>query len=115
MLQGHALLLSLLVEVSISQLVRRSDPLQRSRRQIPGGVDFAGCQTEPETGLCCVDKEETVTSLEKEPILECTHKNVEQCHYTYVTQFKPSQEEVGLIFKLQPFVQSGCEIADTRF
>merc|ERR1711874_946254 len=40
------------------------------------------------------DKEETVTSLEKEPILECTHKNTEQCHYTYVTQFKPSMEEV---------------------
>ena len=37
---------------------------------------------------------ETVTSLEKEPILECTHKNTEQCHYTYVTQFAPSQEEV---------------------
>ena len=35
-----------------------------------------------------------MTSLEKEPILECTHKNVEQCHYTYVTQFIPSQEEV---------------------
>ena len=35
-----------------------------------------------------------MTSLEKEPILECTHKNVEQCHYTYVTQFTPSQEEV---------------------
>ena len=32
--------------------------------------------------------------MEKEPILECTHKNTEQCHYTYVTQFKPSQEEV---------------------
>merc|ERR1719209_1466444 len=91
-MQGHALLLSLLVEVSISQLVRRSDPLQRSRRQ--AGVDFAGCVTEPETGLCCVEKEETVTSLEKEPILECTHKDTEQCHYTYVTKFKPSQEEI---------------------
>ena len=42
-------------------------------------------------------------SLEKEPILECVHNEVEQCHYTYVTQFKPSQEEVGLIFKLQSF------------
>ena len=30
----------------------------------------------------------------KEPILECTHKNVEKCHYTYVTQFSPVQEEV---------------------
>merc|ERR1719295_1835905 len=61
---------------------------------VQGGIDFSGCQEDPETGLCCVDKEETLTSLEKEPILECTHKNTEQCHYTYVTEFKPSQEEV---------------------
>merc|ERR1719497_240832 len=47
-----------------------------------------------EAGIKALDKEETVTTLEKEPILECTHKNTEQCHYTYVTQFKPSQEEV---------------------
>merc|ERR1719499_1011484 len=70
----------------------------RSGRQqedaIPGGVDFSGCVTDPDTGFCCVEKEETVTSLEKEPILECTHKNTEQCHYTYVTKFAPSQEEV---------------------
>jgi len=70
----------------------------RSGRQedeaVQGGIDFSGCQEDPDTGLCCVEKEETVTSLEKEPILECTHKNVEQCHYTYVTQFTPSQEEV---------------------
>jgi len=61
---------------------------------VSGGIDFSGCQQDAETGLCCVEKEETVTSLEKEPILECTHKNVEQCHYSYVTQFTPSQEEV---------------------
>ena len=61
---------------------------------MPGGVDFSGCQTDLETGMCCLDKEETVSSLEKDPILECTHKNTEQCHYTYVTQFFPSQEEV---------------------
>merc|ERR550517_90187 len=66
----------------------------RQQGSVPGGVDFSGCVTDPETGLCCVEKEETVTSLEKEPILECTHKNTEQCHYTYVTQFKPTQEEV---------------------
>jgi len=91
----------------------------RSGRQYDGdasadgaGVDFSGCVTDPDTGLCCVDKEETVTSLEKEPILECTHKNTEQCHYTYVTQFKPSQEEVceenfeklcSITFKQQAF------------
>eukprot|EP00095_Tigriopus_kingsejongensis_P000842 maker-scaffold546_size140615-snap-gene-0.28 protein:Tk00842 transcript:maker-scaffold546_size140615-snap-gene-0.28-mRNA-1 annotation:"pbcv-specific basic adaptor domain-containing protein" len=59
-----------------------------------GGVDFSGCQTDPETGFCCIEKFETVTSLQKDPILECTHKNVEKCHYTYVTQFEPAQEEV---------------------
>ena len=41
-----------------------------------------------------MEKVEEVTTLKKEPILECTHKNVEQCHYTYVTKFKPSQEQV---------------------
>ena len=35
-----------------------------------------------------------MASVKKDPILECTHKNVEQCHYTYVTTFTPSQEEV---------------------
>merc|ERR1711971_759721 len=83
--------------------------LARTGRQeepaVQGGIDFSGCEEDPETGLCCVEKEETVTSLEKEPILECTHKNVEQCHYTYITQFTPSQPKqvdssVGLPSKL---------------
>lgn len=60
----------------------------------PGGVDFSACVDDPDTGLCCVEKEETITTLSKDPILECTHKNVEKCHYTYVTQFTPAQEEV---------------------
>merc|ERR1712025_380893 len=87
---------------------------RKGRREevVPGGVDFSGCVTDQETGLCCVDKLEEVTSIEKEPILECTHKNTEQCHYTYVTQFKPSQEEVceenfekscSITFKQQAF------------
>ena len=84
----------------------------RQDAAVQGGVDFSGCVTDPDSGLCCVDKEETVTSLEKEPILECTHKNTEQCHYTYVTQFKPSMEEVceenfekqcSITFKQQAF------------
>jgi len=61
---------------------------------VPGGVDFTSCVTDPDTGFCCVDKLEQTTTIEKDPILECTHKNREQCHYTYVTQFTPSQEEV---------------------
>jgi len=76
---------------SASQLARIG---RQDSSAVPGGIDFSGCVTNPETGLCCVDKLEEVTSLEKEPILECTHKNTEQCHYTYVTEFKPSMEEV---------------------
>ena len=83
---------------------RRNRPSARRSRQfdggaganggVTGGIDFSGCQTDPDTGLCCVEKEETVTSIQKDPILECTHKNVEKCHYTYVTQFEAAQEEV---------------------
>ncbi len=105
-LQAFIIVLSALVAVvAASNLngVRRNG---RSRQQlvrvgrqngdgaVPGGVDFSNCQTDPETGLCCVDKTETVQSLQKDPILECTHKNVEKCHYTYVTQFEAAQEEV---------------------
>ena len=74
-----------------------ADFVQRQGRQadIQGSaVDFSNCQTDPETGYCCVDKEEVVQTLKKDPILECTHKNVEKCHYTYVTQFSPAQEEI---------------------
>ena len=63
-----------------------------------GGIDFSGCVEDPETGLCCVEKEETVTSLEKEPVLECTHKNVEQCHYSYVTVFSPTQVILNIVY-----------------
>merc|ERR1712127_638561 len=88
----------------------------RSGRQedgaVSGGIDFSGCEEDPDTGLCCVNKEETVSTVEKDPILECTHKNTEQCHYTYVTQFTPTQEEVceetfekscAITFKQQAF------------
>merc|ERR1711981_1509999 len=68
--------------------------LAEAPAEIPGGVNFDGCVDDEETGLCCVEKEETITTIQKDPILECTHKNVEKCHYTYVTQFTPAQEEV---------------------
>ena len=38
-------------------------------------------------------KETTVDTIAKDPILECVHKDIEKCHYTYVTQFTPAQEE----------------------
>lgn len=60
---------------------------------LPGGVDFSDCEMQDD-GMCCVFKEEETTTLAKDPILECKHKEVEKCHYTYVTEFTPAQEEV---------------------
>lgn len=72
-----------------------SHPREGRQSEIQGAaIDFSNAEIDPDTGRRCVFKEEEVQSLEKEPVLECTHKNVEKCHYTYVTQFKPSQEEV---------------------
>lgn len=62
--------------------------------QLAVGIDFTGCEVEPETGFCCIEKEEEVSSLQKDSILECVHKNIEKCHYTYVTTFESTQEEV---------------------
>jgi len=59
---------------------------------VPGGVDFSQA-TRTADGRLCVIKEERVETLSKDPILECKHKNVEKCHYTYITYFKPAQEE----------------------
>jgi len=59
---------------------------------VPGGVDFSQA-TRTSDGRLCVIKEERVETLSKDPILECKHKNVEKCHYTYITYFKPAQEE----------------------
>ena len=65
---------------------------QQSPAAVPGGVDFSQA-TRQADGRLCVIKEESVETLSKDPILECTHKSVEKCHYTYVTVFNPQQEE----------------------
>jgi len=107
-------LTSALALVSADFVGLDAEQLARAGRQeeVQGGFDFSGCVEDPETGLCCVEKEEEITTLKKEPILECTHKNVEQCHYTYVTKFKPAQEQVceenfektcSITFKQQAF------------
>jgi len=61
--------------------------------EVQGGIDFSQGERQPD-GRLCVIKTTDVDQVVKDPILECTHKNVEKCHYTYVTQFKPSQEEI---------------------
>ena len=65
---------------------------QSTSASATGAVDF-GQATRQADGRLCVIKEESVETLSKDPILECTHKSVEKCHYTYVTVFNPQQEE----------------------
>ena len=60
---------------------------------VTGGVDFSGARVRPD-GKRCVQKQSYVETIEKDPILECSHKNVEKCHYTYVTEFEANQEEL---------------------
>ena len=98
-MQTFKLLFVTFIGSCASQLPAYVSKTLRSRKgrqfdQDSAGVDFSGCETDLETGFCCVEKLEQIKTLRKDPILECTHKNIEQCHYTYVTQFKPSQEEV---------------------
>jgi len=73
-------------------------------QSVPGGVDFSQA-TRTEDGRLCVIKEESVETVSKDPILECTHKNVEKCHYTYITYFKAAQEE-----KCEENFEKKCQI-----
>jgi len=78
-------------EIDDNSIEARSD---KKSFKPDGNIDFSGCEVDPDSGKCCIFKEEEITTLEKQPILECSHKSTEQCHYTYVTQFKPSKEEI---------------------
>jgi len=60
---------------------------------VTGGIDFSKAERTAD-GRLCVIKIESVETVSKDPILECKHKNINKCHYTYVTYFKPAQEEV---------------------
>jgi len=77
---------------------------QQSSLQLQGGVDFSEA-TRLEDGRLCVIKEETVETVRKDPVLECTHKNMENCHYTYITKFNPAQQQQCV----ENFVKS-CQI-----
>ena len=76
-------------ENEISRIV--NDPPEE--KPVPSGIDFSQAQRTPD-GRLCVIKESSVETLKKDPILECTHKNIEKCHYTYVTAFSSVQEEI---------------------
>lgn len=45
-------------------------------------------------GSVCITKTKYLEKMEKQPVKECWHQNVTQCHDTYMTEFKPIQERV---------------------
>jgi len=94
MLLIKALSVALCASLTLADLAAHGRRGRQDESKISGGVDFSGCQNDPSTGFCCIEKDEEITSMQKDPILECTHKNIEKCHYTYVTQFDSAQEEV---------------------
>jgi len=71
----------------------RQTSARDNTQSTPGGVDFSQA-VRTDDGRLCVIKEESIETLSKDPILQCTHKQKEKCHYTYITYFKPAQEEV---------------------
>ena len=38
---------------------------EESAAEIQGGVDFTDCTNDEETGLCCIEKEETIKTIQK--------------------------------------------------
>jgi hypothetical protein len=59
------------------------------------------CQVARPTFVICPAFTLSVTHADyrKDPVLECTHKNVEKCHFTYKTIFTPIQEQVWELIK----------------
>jgi len=56
-------------------------------------VDFSGCKV-LDDGRCCITKTRSYPTPSKQAVLECRHRNITSCHYTYITEFKPYQESV---------------------
>ena len=42
----------------------------------------------------CVLKNLEIDTVSRQPVMECTHRNIERCHFTYTTKYKPSQEQI---------------------
>ena len=56
-------------------------------------VDFSNATVTVDGSRECVNTTGMMEIYEKTPVYECVHKNEEQCHYTYVTQFEPTRQE----------------------
>ncbi len=58
-----------------------------------GVIDFSQAVPQQD-GSLCITKTKYIEKMEKTPVKECWHQNVTACHETYVTEFRPNQEQV---------------------
>ena len=68
--------------------------------------DFSNATINLDGSKECVNTTGMIEMYDKKPIHECTHKNEEQCHHTYVTQFEPIQEE-----ECDVHYQKSCQVS----
>ena len=55
-----------------------------------------------------------LTTPRREPVVECVHKSVERCHYTYTTQFLPHVQEVCSSFTFHAMYFNFFSMLDTH-
>ena len=60
----------------------------------PDGVNLTGCVVDRQTGHCCIDKVDRVSSSVTDPVLECLTHHEKICHTSYVTEFVSKDEKV---------------------
>jgi hypothetical protein len=72
-------------------------------------VDFTNATISQDGNRECVNTTGIMETYDKRPIYQCFHRNEEQCHYTYVTQFEPTKEEV-----CEENYEKNCKVQNTK-
>ena len=81
-------------KADVSQIPARLSPDNEVIQEEPNGIiDFSEAVEQPD-GSMCITKTKYIEKMEKQPVKECWHQNVTACHDTYVTEFRPNQEQV---------------------
>ena len=80
----------------------------------PEGVNLTGCVLEKETGHCCIDKVDQVSSPVTDPVLECLTHHEEVCHTSYVTEFVPTEEKVRRLAVMVEIFDVSAELRSVR-
>ena len=68
-------------------------PSVSASTRVQGGIDFSTATTSAD-GSLCVTREDTIETVVNDPVLECSHEEEEKCHLTYITYYKPTQNEI---------------------